>query len=211
MKSILGKILIPSFSIFIAWVILRFILMTKVRSFFFHNFSFDAAEKILLNHFFIVLEGFILFIVYYFFRRNKKIDGFNVCGRNKNSIKIGIAVGVLIFLTTIPVGLYFGMKISPYFNLVNGLSNLFSNAAEEVIYRGIIFVAVLSLFRPTWISIVISGVAFGLGHWDLPYLFQAYIAVVGAILALTYVKTKSLVAPYIAHMIADLLADSFLQ
>ncbi len=210
MKSALRKIPITAFSIFAIWAILRFFLMTKIRSFFFHNFTFDAAEKVLLNHFLIVLEGFILFLFYYFFV-GKKIDGFNVCGGNKNSIKIGIAVGVLIFLTTIPVGFYFGMKISPHFNLVDGVGNLFSNGAEEVIYRGIIFVTVLSLFRSAWLGIIISGVAFGLGHWDLPYTFQAYIAVVGTILALTYVKTKSLVAPYIAHMIADILADSLLQ
>ena len=101
------------------------------------------------------------------------------------------------------------MKYSPQFSAVSALGNVFSNGAEELIYRGIIFSATVLIFRNSWLSVTISAFAFGVGHWDLPYLIQTYIVLVGMTLGGVYLRTKSLVAPYIAHLVADILADSF--
>lgn len=210
MKKISRNTLIPTLAIFAIWFILRFFLMSKIKNFCFHNFSFDSLEKILLSHLFIVLEACILFIFYKYLFFTKNIEGFKF-NHSKNSIKTGIFVGLFIFLTSVPVGLYFGMKINPHFSLLNSVGNVFSNGAEEIIYRGIIFTALYSVFKSNWISITASGIMFGIAHWDLPYLLQSYIALTGIILAWTYVKSKSLFIPFIAHMIADLLADSLLQ
>lgn len=95
--------------------------------------------------------------------------------------------------------------------MANIIGNLMSNAGEEIIYRGILFVGALSLFGKNWVSVALSAGAFGVAHWDLPYMFQAYIVVVGVVLGITYHKTQNLAVPFIAHMIADILLDSFFQ
>lgn len=199
------------FCLFTLWAALRFFLMTKIRQLIFQNINVGIEERILINHGLIVLEAVILASVFVLFRNAKKIDRFYMTGNHKASIRFGFITGLFIFLITIPVALYFGMKYSPQFAFVGAIGNILSNGAEEVIYRGILFAAVFSLFKSSWAALLISSVAFGVGHWDLPVSFQAYIVVVGLVLGWTYLRTKSLMAPYLAHMVADILADSFFR
>ncbi|WP_277579740.1 CPBP family intramembrane glutamic endopeptidase [Bdellovibrio svalbardensis] len=183
--------------------------MLKIRRIVFQGFELGAAERILFSHLLIVLEAAILVLPYLFLKKLNWIDGFHVLGNTRQSVRRGTLYGLLLFVTVVPVALYFGMRFSFQFSLPGVVGNLFSNGAEEVIYRGILFSAALSLFRKPWLAVAASAFAFGFGHWDFPYLFQAYIVAVGFVLGWLYLRTKSLLAPYIAHMIADILADSF--
>lgn len=194
--------------LFGSWAFLRFFLMMKIRHFIFQNIDMMTEERILINHGLIVLEAALLFLVFFFFRKTNRVDEFHLLGDRKVAVHYGFIIGLFIFLITIPVALYFGMKYSPQFGAIDAIGNVFSNGAEEVIYRGILFAAAVSIFKSSWVAVVISSVAFGAGHWDLPVLFQAYIVVVGIFLGWTYLRAKSLTAPYVAHMVADLLADS---
>ncbi len=191
------------------WAFLRFYLIMKIRRFIFQSADIGNEERVLINHGLIVLEAFFLFSLFALLRKMRRIDGFYLLRDPKASVQYGIISGLFIFAITIPVALYFGMTYSPQFATTGAIGNIFSNGAEEVIYRGILFSAALLIFRKSWFGILIVSIAFGLGHWDLPILFQAYIGIVGLVLGLTYIRTKSLAAPYLAHMIADILADSF--
>ncbi|AZZ37042.1 hypothetical protein CIK05_09635 [Bdellovibrio sp. qaytius] len=204
-----SKKLIAPLLLCLLWAFLRFFLMMKIRRFIFQNVELGEAEKILCNHALIVLEAAILFLPFLLFKRLKWVQGFPLSGNIGHSARQGLIYGLLIFLTIIPVAFYFGMKFSPQFSIPDAVGNLFSNGAEEIIYRGILFSAALSLFKKPWFALIASAASFGFGHWDLPFLFQIYIVFVGLILGVLCLRTKSLLAPYIAHMIADLLADSF--
>lgn len=195
-------------SIVLLWAFMRFYFMMKLRQFSFHYFSIeDNSTKTLFNHFLIVLEALILFVVYIIYRHQGWIE--RIVIRGKKFIFLGVIIGVGIFISTFPIAFHFGMKVQPHLSLMNLIGNFFSNAAEEFIYRGLIYIAALSLFRSSLFAIFISSIAFGLGHWDTPYLFQSYVVLIGIALGMTYRKTDNLAAPYLAHMIADALADSF--
>jgi len=195
--------------IFAFWAFLRFFLIGLIRKFIFQHFDIVGAEKVLLNHGLIIVEALMLFAVYSTFRGFKRTEDFHLMRGHNSVVKYGLLSGFVIFVLTFPIANLFGMKFFFQFDHVGFIGNLFSNAAEEVIYRGILYSAALLLFKNSWFSIFISAVMFGVGHWDLPYLFQAYIVSVGFILGWTFLRTKSLVSPFMAHMIADVLADSF--
>lgn len=199
---------IPSLLLFSLWAFLRFALMMKIRQIIFNNIALGPAEKILCNHALIVLEAIILFLTYLLFNRQKWVTSFQISGNVGQSARQGLIYGFLIFLTIIPVAFYFGMKFSPQVSIPDAFGNFFSKGAEELIYRGILLSAAISLFKRPWTAVLISAVSFGIGHWDLPYMFQAYIVFIGIIFGGLCLRTKGLVAPYIAHMVADLLADS---
>jgi membrane protease YdiL (CAAX protease family) len=204
----LSKYFAPLF-LYLLWAFLRFWLMPRIHGLVLHSTELGQTEKILFSHALIVFEALILFLPFFIFKKRRWVQGFQASGSLRQSVQPGVAYGLLIFITIIPVALYFGMKLSAQFSLPSAVGNLLSNGAEEIIYRGILLAAAMTLFRKSWISIIISSMAFGLAHWDLPFLFQTYITIVGLILGYLYLRTKSLFAPYIAHMIADLLADSF--
>ena len=124
----------------------------------------DEAEKILYNHALIALEAMILFLPFFFFKKLKWIEEFQILGPIRQSVRFGVIYGLIIFITMIPLAMYFGMKLSAQFSLPGAIGNLLSNGAEEIIYRGILFSTALALFRKSWISLMISSLAFGLAH-----------------------------------------------
>jgi membrane protease YdiL (CAAX protease family) len=87
---------------------------------------------------------------------------------------------------------------------------------EEILFRGLVFKALLRLFSPSvpgptrrravaiGAAVVVDGVLFGLAHWEL-YQF-AGLAVFGMILAITSYKTGRLGMNMVAHSTFNLLA-----
>ena len=70
---------------------------------------------------------------------------------------------------------------------------------EELTFRGFIFNAVRR-YSPVWVAALVSSVLFGLAHWQ-PGNAGALLplAVAGAVLALVYYRTGSLVASMLTH------------
>jgi membrane protease YdiL (CAAX protease family) len=87
--------------------------------------------------------------------------------------------------------------------------NLFSNFFEELIFRGFILVA-LTAALGFWPAAILSGVAFGATHTQFPMELQALIAVMGIVWAVIAARAKTIVAPYISHMLLDWVADPLL-
>lgn len=207
-KSPLKIRIVIFLSIFITWGILRFFLMMKIRGLCHNLFTIDDPSiKTLFNHFLIVLEAAFLYLIYFIYQKLGWLESIKI--KTRNHYILGILVGIGIFISAFPIVFHYGMQIKTDFSLINFIANIFSNAGEEFIYRGLLYAGALSLFRSSTIAIILSSIAFGAGHWDLPILFQSYISIVGIILGLVYRKVQNITIPYISHTIADLLTDSF--
>jgi membrane protease YdiL (CAAX protease family) len=87
--------------------------------------------------------------------------------------------------------------------------NIFSNFYEEFLYRGFLLVALTAVFG-FWPAAVITAVAFGASHTQYPVDLRAMISVVGFGWAVVARQAKSIWAPYIGHMLLDVVGDSLI-
>jgi len=91
-------------------------------------------------------------------------------------------------------------KESRYFVL--GIS-ITAGVCEELLFRGYLM-QLLANYMPTYGTVIISSIAFG-----LPHLYQGPIniirtAVMGVIMALIYLATDSIIVPIILHVLIDM-------
>ncbi|MFP5310364.1 MAG: CPBP family intramembrane glutamic endopeptidase [Actinomycetes bacterium] len=83
---------------------------------------------------------------------------------------------------------------------------VFAPLVEELIFRGVLFRALLVRIG-TWPAAVVSGVVFGLAHVGLPHPAQYLgLSLLGVVLALTYRRTGSLLAAGAAHATFNLVS-----
>ncbi|MBC8000573.1 MAG: CPBP family intramembrane metalloprotease [Leptolyngbya sp.] len=113
-------------------------------------------------------------------------------------------------MTKLGHNMQFFWPLSIYFVIVNSL-------LEEFFWRGIIMTKIDNLFpNSKYTGIIVSSVAYGAFHYPILELvmfpgwalFGAFLlATYGALLAVLYKKTGSLVVPWIAHaLLTDLSA-----
>jgi len=127
------------------------------------------------------------------------------------ALRWGLVSGVAISAVT--AGIWFfagpGFQVDIDFWKMGG--NLVSNFYEELGYRGLLFGAGLYAFRRFLPASILSALAFGLGHTQYPLVFRLFTAGVGAIWALAYLRTKTLLSPWLSHQVSDMLLDTFLK
>ncbi|MGE3760374.1 MAG: CPBP family intramembrane glutamic endopeptidase [Pseudobdellovibrionaceae bacterium] len=103
--------------------------------------------------------------------------------------------------------LWMAFVIIPVFALLNAL-------AEEVIYRGIMQEVLSKRMRSQVLILSIQAAAFAAAHYaaGFPNGVVGYLMVFGYGIALGYLRyrTNGMLAPYIAHVIADLTIATFL-
>jgi hypothetical protein len=75
---------------------------------------------------------------------------------------------------------------------------------EEIVYRGFVL-WYLSLLMPLWGAVIVSSVAFGLGHSYQGAIGGLRCGLVGLAFAILYVVTGSIWLPIIAHAALDIL------
>jgi len=125
-------------------------------------------------------------------------------------IKGGIAGLIITALTVLQA---FLTKSQFYFNLdfwsITG--NIFSNAYEEIIYRGLIFTGILYCFRNPWAAILASGVIFGWSHHQYDLFTRFGVGVCGMVLGYLYYNTGNLLAPWTMHQVTDTIVDTILE
>lgn len=88
--------------------------------------------------------------------------------------------------------------------------NVFSNFYEEFIYRGFLFTVVLRISGRAWIPVVVTSLLFGASHLQYPLALRALIAVGAALACVPRLRTGSLIPAWIAHLLSNALADSWL-
>ncbi|MEZ5995913.1 MAG: type II CAAX endopeptidase family protein [Hyphomonadaceae bacterium] len=128
------------------------------------------------------------------------------------TLLLGIGAGlasfgalVAFFYVTGQMGAFHEPRINPW---IMG-ANLFSNFFEELIFRGFILAALAAAFG-FWPAALLSSIAFASVHSQFPLELQAVVALAGFFMALSLRWAHSLMAPYLAHMTLDWLADPLL-
>jgi len=124
------------------------------------------------------------------------------------SLLQGTVAGIMIALLPLAVAVPRGHVPGLRFNGWLFAGNLFSNAWEELVFRGLVFTAVLLVLRRSLPAALLSGLIFGLSHMQYHPLQQVYVGMIGAYLALLYYHTGNLLGPWVAHQLSDTLLDS---
>lgn len=89
-----------------------------------------------------------------------------------------------------------------------GLS-ITAGIVEEVLYRGFVFWYLLMLM-PVWAVIIVSAVAFGLGHSYQGTAGIVRVTLVGLAFGIFYVVTGSIWLPILAHAVLDIVQGAML-
>lgn len=135
----------------------------------------------------------------------------------------GLIASVILILITVLIGAADGtFGFHPYFTKMAG--DLVSNMYEEIVYRGLMFCAFygvaaaapFSLTRDLNKAGVIAGTigscaVFAFGHDQYSVALRMVIGVVSIAFVYPWVKSRSLWAPWIAHMLSDIIGDTFFK
>jgi len=127
------------------------------------------------------------------------------------ALKWGVITGVAISAVTAGIWFFAGPGFMVDLNLWKMTGNLFSNFYEELGYRGLLFGSALYAFRRFWPAAILSGLAFGLSHTQYPMVFRLFTTFVGVTWAWAYLRTRTLLAPWVSHQVSDMLLDTFLK
>lgn len=179
------------------------------------QFGFPAYEDvwILIPHAFLysTLPALFCALAWALLHRLRWLDApsFALNGR---VLLLGLIGGVVALVVTFGViyatgkgGAVHAAEIDPWLMAGNFVSNFY----EELIFRGFILVT-LTAALGFWPAALLSGIAFGAVHTQFPVELQVLIGVIGFFWALIAARAKSILAPYISHMLLDWVADPFL-
>jgi membrane protease YdiL (CAAX protease family) len=122
----------------------------------------------------------------------------------------GIATAALLAFTLVGAkvaGVGFQLKPEPWLML----GNCFSNMYEEIEYRGFLMTVLTAVTRRPWAAVVGSAVVFAMAHTQFPMPARLGVIVVGIIFGCAYERSGSLVAPWIAHQVGDMVGDTVLR
>ena len=122
----------------------------------------------------------------------------------------GAAGALVLVLVVIGIWIAMGKGLGLKIDGWGILGNLFSNAYEEVVFRGLLLGSLAYAFRRASPAVLLSALAFAGTHWSYPLPLVGATAVAGLIFGVVYVRTGNLLAPWIAHQLADLVLDSIL-
>ena len=170
------------------------------------NISADLGiEKIVTLPILILLSA----ILYFFVRKNGLAEKYGLCKPRLPAAKMLFYAPLLVLLTA---NLWYGaaMNLSPLETVLYILSMFFVGFLEEMIFRGLLFQAMVK--DGVRAAIIVSSVTFGIGHIVnlvngsgaelLPNLLQVMYAVaIGFAFVMIYCKTKSLMPCILTHSI----------
>lgn len=136
----------------------------------------------------------------------------------------GLIAAAVLLVFTVVIGAAAGGRFGfhPYFTKMAG--DLASNMYEELVYRGLMFCAFYGVVagasfplggKPSLAGVVAgtigSSVVFATGHEQYGMALRVVIGVVSTGFAYPWVAARSLWAPWIAHMLVDVIGDSILR
>ena len=153
-------------------------------------------------------------ILFLFIKRNNLTEKYGFCKADVAASKMLFYIPVIILLTA-NMWLGFRLNMSPFETILYILSMLCVGFLEELIFRGLLFNAMLINGKNS--AIIVSSVTFGVGHIInlingsgaelLPNLLQVVYAIaVGFMFVMIYYRTKSLLPCIITHGVFNALS-----
>jgi hypothetical protein len=145
-------------------------------------------------------------------------------GSWRRVVLTGLVASAVLLVLTVGIGAAAGGRFGfhPYFTKMAG--DLVSNMYEEIVYRGLIFCAFYGVLAAASFPLagkldlagVVAGtigssVVFAVGHEQYAMTLRVVIGVVSMVFAYPWATARSLWAPWIAHTLVDVIADSILQ
>ena len=185
----------------VAWIIAYVVLASTGD-----NISADLGiDKIVTLPILIAMSA----ILYFFVRKNDLTEKYGLCKPQMSAAKMLFYAPILVLLTA---NLWYGaaMNLSPLETVLYILSMFCVGFLEEMIFRGLLFQAMVK--NGVRAAIIVSSVTFGIGHivnlingsgaeW-LPNLLQVVYAIaIGFAFVMIYCKTKSLMPCILTHSI----------
>lgn len=153
-------------------------------------------------------------ILFLFIKRNDLTEKYGFCKAAVAASKMLFYIPVIILLTA---NMWHGFRLnmSPFETILYILSMLCVGFLEELIFRGLLFNAMLINGKNS--AIIVSSVTFGVGHIInlingsgaelLPNLLQVVYAIaVGFMFVMIYYRTKSLLPCIITHGVFNALS-----
>ena len=153
-------------------------------------------------------------ILFLFIKRNNLTEKYGFCKADVAASKMLFYIPVIILLTA---NMWHGFRLnmSPFESILYILSMLCVGFLEELIFRGLLFNAMLKNGKNS--AIIVSSVTFGVGHIInlingsgaelLPNLLQVVYAIaVGFMFMMIYYRTKSLLPCIITHGVFNALS-----
>lgn len=153
-------------------------------------------------------------ILFLFIKRNNLTEKYGFCKADVAASKMLFYIPVIILLTA---NMWHGFRLnmSPFESILYILSMLCVGFLEELIFRGLLFNAMLKNGKNS--AIIVSSVTFGMGHIInlingsgaelLPNLLQVVYAIaVGFMFVMIYYRTKSLLPCIITHGVFNALS-----
>lgn len=145
-------------------------------------------------------------------------------GSWRRVVVTGLIGAVVLLVLTVGIGVAAGGRFGfhPYFTKMAG--DLISNMYEEIVYRGLMFCAFYGVLaaasfplagKPNMAGLIAgaigSSVVFAIGHEQYAMTLRTIVGVVAMVFVYPWVAARSLWAPWIAHMLVDVIGDSILE
>jgi membrane protease YdiL (CAAX protease family) len=116
-----------------------------------------------------------------------------------------LALSLIVIRLALPAGTIHWIAPDPW----KIAGNVFSNFYEEFVFRGFVLLALRRLVG-FWPAAVVSSAMWAFTHVQFPLTIQLTILVVGVGFCWIAQRARSLLAPYFAHEVLDLLGDSLI-
>ncbi len=222
-KNINKRILIFCISIII--LLTRFLVSPEIREatrafFDYPNYEgiWAAFEHIFLYTTFTAILCLLLWYVLYKKQLFPSLKSYFIF--NKKSLLYGVISGLSIFIFNMIIA-FLLIKFTDLEGLIGFnsqflkdywliIGNIFSNFYEELIFSVFLLISFRYTFKKSWIAIILTGLIFGFIHTQYPIHFRIVLSIAGFITSWVVIKTNSIWAAWLNHMLVDVLMGLFI-
>jgi len=131
-------------------------------------------------------------------------------GSNVSAIE-GIKSGLLMALPVIAYWYVRGYEFQFSNSISDITGNIFSNFYEEIGYRMLLVGSSIALFRNKYIAIILPSLMMAYVHDQYPLEIQGIVFYASIVLCFYYIKTKSIITPWVSHQVGDMILDTALK
>lgn len=145
-------------------------------------------------------------------------------GSWRRVVTSGLQATVVLLALTLGIGLLAGGTLGFHPNVIKMIGDLASNFYEELVFRGLLFMAFYGLAAGATfplagpldrlglaVGAAGSCVVFAAGHVQYPLGLRVVLGVIALVFVWPYVRARSLWAPWIPHTLGDVVADTILK